>query len=1109
LNVPGATDRREPAHRPLSERPGWHAFLCGLAGRPRRAPRLDCLPRLEVLEARNLLTLITPFAPRYQTNDTGDIAIVANTLMTAPASDPDAANAQNGVGSRVNNNDFDMTFVNVDGDPTTFDSSQSSLALPAGATVQWAGLYWGARSDSAARDQVLLATPGSAGYVALTGSLIGSSADTSYEGFLDVTSLVQKAGTGTYTVANVQATPGFNQYAGWALVVAYHLDAMPLRNLTVFDGYADVQGDSTTVTLNGFLTPPSGSFQTSVGVVAYEGDRGLTGDSLILNGTALTDTLNDPNNFFNSTISSPDPSQSTRGPASTSFPARNPGYNDQLGFDAKVVDASGILANSATSATIELTTSGDQYFPGVITTAIDVHLPHIKVSQAVRDLSRVDASTPLPEGGLVRPGDVLEYTLVTENLGPDAAGQVVLTDPLPAFTTLVPGSLSIDAGTGPVAQTDAAGDDQAEFDSAGDQVVFRLGTGATAVDGGTLDAGTAVTIRFRVRVNPGPPGPAQPADGTLLTNQATVTDVEPTQGVRQTTTSAVSGVTAHDVINQPRASPVSATTGEDTPVVLDVLAHASDPDGYPLSVVRAGPAAHGVVSILGDGTVSYVPDPTFAGSDSFPCLLSDGRGSVLQTVQVTVTPKSPVAGTVRASTSENTPVTINVLARATDPDGFLLTVTDVGPAVHGTTRVVNGGRAVFYSPEQNYVGPDHFSYTVSNGRASADGTVQVNITPNNAFPLIRPDNLQVPVGPGPFVLDVLANDSDPGGGPLTITGVTPGTFGSIVISGDGSRLFYLPDPTVVGSTTFSYTATDREGLSGTARVTVTMTDLNGVALSLMGQPAPLSSLADLGGPGEARDPGAAPRDFGPRFAVGGPGPGGVIAALFDPEASASGEISGLVFLDHLNGNGQQDPGEPGLPNQAVQMAWERKPGRFADERTTRTDADGTFRFIRLRPGTYRISHQLEEGMMHTVPVDEVYVELVVAGTRAGNRLFGVRSQAVGTPVAPAPTQEAAPPVPPAVPGQQAVPPAPAPAPPSSPGGFSLGEQPAPLRNEAGDQVFGAGVGLLAWEGILTGILAPGAADISGTSLPGARGAERRPGPPWTGQVVADRQPDQE
>ena len=44
-----------------------------------------------------------------------------------------------------NNNNYTMVDVDTDGDPvTTVNSSTATLALPAGATVLFAGLYWGA-----------------------------------------------------------------------------------------------------------------------------------------------------------------------------------------------------------------------------------------------------------------------------------------------------------------------------------------------------------------------------------------------------------------------------------------------------------------------------------------------------------------------------------------------------------------------------------------------------------------------------------------------------------------------------------------------------------------------------------------------------------------------------------------------------------------------------------------------------------------------------------------------------------------------------------------------------------------------------------------------------
>src|SRR5437867_4835696 len=128
----------------------------------------------EALERRTLLAVITPFTPRFSANDTGDIAIIANTLMTAPDADPDAASARAGTGSVLNDNDFAMTYVDVDSDATTFNSSRATLDHPPGAQASAAFLYWGGRTTVATRGNVKFMAPGAAGYTDLTGTVLGS-----------------------------------------------------------------------------------------------------------------------------------------------------------------------------------------------------------------------------------------------------------------------------------------------------------------------------------------------------------------------------------------------------------------------------------------------------------------------------------------------------------------------------------------------------------------------------------------------------------------------------------------------------------------------------------------------------------------------------------------------------------------------------------------------------------------------------------------------------------------------------------------------------------------------------------------------------------------------
>ena len=82
-------------------------------------------------------------------------------------------------------------------------------------------------------------------------------------------------------------------------------------------------------------------------------------------------------------------------------------------------------------------------------------------------------------GGPLDAGDEVLFTVRVPNNGQDAARNVVVSDVIPAGTSYVPDSLTIDDR--PV--TDVAGDDNGEVAATPARVVARLGTGANATAG--------------------------------------------------------------------------------------------------------------------------------------------------------------------------------------------------------------------------------------------------------------------------------------------------------------------------------------------------------------------------------------------------------------------------------------------------------------------------------------------------------------------------------------------------------------------------------------------------------------------------------------------------
>jgi len=455
------------------------------------------------------------FDPRFSQNVQGDITIAANTIMTCPETDSRCPAARAGTGSALNNNQFRMVYVDQDGDPATFNSSTAELVLPDGATVLFAGLYYGAKTsagtggsqapNTAARGTVKFKVPGGTAYQTLTAAVDDSTeVARAYGAFVDVTSIVQSAGVGSYTVADVQAGTGEDRYGGWSLVVAYRDSAEPARNLTIFDGLNNVTKAKPAITIGvtGFQTPATGPVKTNLGFVSFEGDRGLGGDNATLNGKVLSTATNPANNFFNSSISKDGVPVTTK----------QPDYNNQLGYDAVLMKADDFLANGASSAAIRLQTTNETYLPQVISFATELFSPDIEATKTVENLTN--------PGGATRSGDTLRYTVTYTNTGGDGATQFVAEDVIPANTTYVPGSLEVTAGpNAPFSPTDAIGDDIGEFIPNANLVRFRLGQGASATRGGLLTAAggaaNSATVSFEVEIDSGLPS------GTAITNRAT------------------------------------------------------------------------------------------------------------------------------------------------------------------------------------------------------------------------------------------------------------------------------------------------------------------------------------------------------------------------------------------------------------------------------------------------------------------------------------------------------------------------------------------------------------------------------------------------------------
>ena len=770
--------------------------------------------------------------PRFQTKARGDISYASNTLMTCPDGGSCAA-ARNG--NNANNNSYQMRYVDVDDNPDTFNSSQANFTLPDGGEVLFAGLYWGARSNSPQRDQVLFKTPELPDYQQIQGQEVGSIAAgqgsaggiQAYESFADVTNLVRQAGTATYTVANVQAERGPDQFAGWSLVVAYRDPAASPRELSVFDGFNYVDGNSpgkrVDIPIDGFTTPPAGDVQAKIGAISYEGDLGLAGDSLQFKGdksaafTTLSNAANPANNFFNSSITD----------TGTRRTDKSPDYVNQLGYDADILSTTNVLDNRENGATVRLTTNNDTYFPGVVTTAIELYDPDIDLAKTGRDVN----------GGDLFPGDVIEYTLTADNMGRDGSANTIVNDAIPEGTTYVPGSLNVTDGPNNGAKTDVPGDDQAEFDPAqGDRgsVRFRVGNGADGQNGGALgpdgDGQTpdSSTVTFRVRVNPGAGGPSTisnfaTADYSGATQTGTFQSISPTVdldverradlAITKTDDEDADPVRVGDrfdyfleVTNNGPATSSITTVTDQLPDGIKFLSSFGSPNGCDeangtvtcdLGEVPVGETVRVKIVVEATGVPRTVTNTAEVNTDaSDPDPDPENNEASEDTTIEKVPNRPPVARDDSARTEENRPVRINVLSNDRDPDGDQLSVNSFSQPKNGrVTRNPDG--TLTYRPNRGFSGTDTFRYQISDGQGGTDtALVRVRVIPKPEPPRPKPQACS-PNRDGKTIFGTQGNDVLRGtGGNDRIFGfggndrIIGGNGEDQVIGGDGSDTIY-------------------------------------------------------------------------------------------------------------------------------------------------------------------------------------------------------------------------------------------------------------------------------------------------------------------------------
>ncbi|NEO94563.1 MAG: tandem-95 repeat protein [Moorea sp. SIO3G5] len=326
-------------------------------------------------------------------------------------------------------------------------------------------------------------------------------------------------------------------------------------------------------------------------------------------------------------------------------------------------------------------------------------------------------------------------------------------------------------------------------------------------------------------------------------------------GVNPPDTATVN-LTITPVNDPPEAGDNTATTDEDIAVSINVLDNDIDIDGDSLTLTIVGNPSNGNAVVNNNGTpsdrtddlITYTPNPNTNGNDSFTYQVDDGNGGIdTATVNLTINPVNdpPEAGDDRPSTDEDTAVNINVLDNDSDIEGDS-SLSVVSNPSNGSAVVNNNNTPgdptddfISYTPNLNYNGTDSFTYQLNDGvNPPATATVNLTINPVNDAPEAVDDSVTTNEDTA-VTFNVLANDSDPEGNPLTLTIVSEPSNGIAVVNDNGTPsvptddfITYTPNLNANGSDSLTYQVDDGNGGIDTATVNLTINPVNDPPIAL-------------------------------------------------------------------------------------------------------------------------------------------------------------------------------------------------------------------------------------------------------------------------------------
>ncbi len=283
-------------------------------------------------------------------------------------------------------------------------------------------------------------------------------------------------------------------------------------------------------------------------------------------------------------------------------------------------------------------------------------------------------------------------------------------------------------------------------------------------------------------------------------------------------------------INKPPSTDaIGISTSKDTPINIDAVKFANDPNGDPLTVsVELLPETVGSAKVNANQTITYTPKAGFLGLDRFNYSVDDGFGgkSSAQVSVFVIDNNVPVIDSFTATPIkglEALETTINLEVSNVDGD-VLKCVLD-----YGDGQIEKIDPCTKHSFVHTYIkaGIYTLKLTVDDGKAGkAEKPININVLAANKPPIATDDEFAMQ--PNTFLLisarDLLDNDQDPEKGPLDIIGVPLASSGTVTLNDAGYT--YEPNKDFFGVDFFSYTIKDNAGNQDTALVFISVSKID-------------------------------------------------------------------------------------------------------------------------------------------------------------------------------------------------------------------------------------------------------------------------------------------